>query len=160
MKRTHRREFLRTVGAATAGVAVACSLRSERDLDRLPNVVFILADDMGYGDITGLNRDSQIPTANIDRLIREGRYFTDAHSPSALCTPTRYGVLTGRYCFRTRVKRSVLWGYSRHLIEPERTTVASLLQGQRLSNPLHRQVAPGHGHAGAGRGRFSPRATR
>ncbi|MCY3933834.1 MAG: arylsulfatase [Acidobacteria bacterium] len=128
MKRTHRREFLRTMGVATAGVAVACSLRSERDLDRMPNVVFILADDMGYGDITGLNRDSQIPTANIDRLIREGRYFTDAHSPSALCTPTRYGVLTGRYCFRTRVKRSVLWGYSRHLIEPERTTVASLLR--------------------------------
>ena len=128
MKRTHRRDFLKTVGAATAGVAVSCSLRTDRDLDRAPNIVFILADDMGYGDITGLNRDSQIPTPNIDRLIREGRYFTDAHSPSALCTPTRYGVLTGRYCFRTRVKRSVLWGYSRHLIEPERTTVASLLR--------------------------------
>ena len=83
---------------------------------------------MGYGDLSCLNENSQIPTPNIDRIAHGGTYFTDAHSPSALCTPTRYGILTGRYCWRTRIKRGVAWGYSRHLIEPERVTVASLLK--------------------------------
>lgn len=123
-----RRDFIKSVGAATATMAVSRSLAAAEPEAARPNIVFILADDMGFGDISSLNSHSQIPTPNIDRLTRGGRYFTDAHSPSALCTPTRYGVLTGRYCFRTRVKRSVLWGYSRHLIEPERTTVASLLK--------------------------------
>ncbi|MEE2777372.1 MAG: arylsulfatase [Acidobacteriota bacterium] len=130
MTKIGRRDFIKNVGVATTTFAVSRSLRADRNDTNRPNVVFILADDMGYGDITSLNSDSQIPTPNIDRLTKGGRYFTDAHSPSALCTPTRYGVLTGRYCFRTRVKRSVLWGYSRHLIEPERTTVASLLKSQ------------------------------
>ena len=58
-----------------------------------PNIVFILADDMGYGDISHLNPESKIPTPNIDRIGREGTYFSDAHSPSSICTPTRYGIL-------------------------------------------------------------------
>jgi arylsulfatase A len=93
-----------------------------------PNIVYILADDMGYGDISYLNKGSKIPTPYLDGLAREGIHFTDAHSNSAVCTPTRYGILTGRYAFRTRLKSGVLWGYSPSLIEPGRLTVASFLK--------------------------------
>ncbi len=93
-----------------------------------PNIVLILADDLGYGDPGCYNPDSKIPTPNIDRLAAEGIRFTDAHTPSAVCTPTRYGLLTGRYCWRTRLKRGVLIGSSRALIEPDRSTIAALLQ--------------------------------
>ncbi len=123
-----RREFLKTVGVATASAALPRRLGAAQPDTSRPNVLFVLADDMGVGDLSYLNPDSQIPTPNLDRVGREGTYFTDAHSPSALCTPTRYGILTGRYCWRTRVKRGVLWGYSRHLIEADRMTVPSLLQ--------------------------------
>ncbi len=95
-----------------------------------PNIVLILADDMGYGDPGAYNPDSRIPTPGIDRLAREGMRFTDAHSPSAVCTPTRYGVLTGRYAWRTSLKSGVLWGYSANLIDTARVTVASLLQAE------------------------------
>ncbi len=93
-----------------------------------PNIVFIMADDLGSGDVRALNPESGIPTPNMDRLAAEGMTFTDAHSPSAVCTPTRYGVLTGRYCWRGRLKRGVLNGYGAPLIEPGRETVASFLQ--------------------------------
>ena len=65
-----------------------------------PNVVLILADDLGWGDPQCYNPDSKIPTPHMDRLAREGMRFTDAHTPSSVCTPTRYGLLTGRYCWR------------------------------------------------------------
>lgn len=87
-----------------------------------------MADDMGYGDVGCYNPDSKIPTPNMDQLAQEGILCTDAHSPAAVCTPTRYGVLTGRYCWRSRLKRGVLYGYEPPLIEPERLTVASLLK--------------------------------
>jgi arylsulfatase A-like enzyme len=93
-----------------------------------PNIIFIMADDMGYGDVSCYNPDSKIPTPNMDRLAEEGLRFTDAHSPSAVCTPTRYGVLTGRYCWRSRLKRGVLYGYEPPLIERDRLTVAGLLK--------------------------------
>jgi len=92
-----------------------------------PNLVFVMADDMGYGDAQPLNPNSKIPTPNFNRMAAEGMTFTDAHSPSAVCTPTRYGVVTGRYCWRSRLKRGVLNGYGTPLIEPQRPTVASLL---------------------------------
>lgn len=92
-----------------------------------PNIVFILADDMGYGDVQALNPDSKIPTPNLNRLAEEGMTFTDAHSPSAVCTPTRYATLTGRYCWRSRLKAGVLNGYGTPLIEADRPTVASFL---------------------------------
>jgi arylsulfatase A-like enzyme len=95
-----------------------------------PNIVFIMADDMGYGDPGCYNKESKIPTPNIDRLAAEGIRMTDAHSPSAVCTPTRYGVLTGRYSWRSRLKKGVLWGFSPALIETGRTTVASLLKSR------------------------------
>lgn len=97
------------------------------DHKELPNIIFIMADDMGYGDLECLNPESGVPTPNMDRIAEEGMIFTDAHSPSAVCTPTRYGVLTGRYCFRTRLKSGVLVGHSPSLIETERMTVAELL---------------------------------
>ena len=95
---------------------------------KLPNIVVVLADDMGYGDVQALNDQSQIPTPNLNRLAKEGMTFTDAHSPSAVCTPTRYGLLTGRYCWRSRLKSGVLNGYSPPLIETDRMTVASFLK--------------------------------
>ncbi len=99
----------------------------EPESQNLPNVVFIMADDMGYGDLKCLNPESGVNTPNMDRIAEEGMIFTDAHSPSAVCTPTRYGVLTGRYCFRTSLKSGVLVGHSPSLIETERFTVAELL---------------------------------
>lgn len=93
-----------------------------------PNIIFLMADDMGYGDPGCYNKDSKIPTPNMDRLAGQGIRLTDAHTPSAVCTPTRYGVLTGRYCWRSRLKSGVLWGYSPALIDTGRTTVASLLK--------------------------------
>ena len=82
-----------------------------------PNIVYLMADDMGFGDVGCYNSDSRIPTPNMDRLAAEGMRFTDAHSPSAVCTPTRYGVLTGRYCWRSRLKFGVLYAYEPPLIE-------------------------------------------
>lgn len=95
--------------------------------DRPPNLVVILADDLGYGDLSCNNPESRIPTPHADRLAAEGMRFTDAHSPSAVCTPTRYSLLTGRYHWRTRLKSGVLDGLSPPLIEPHRVTLASLL---------------------------------
>lgn len=95
-----------------------------------PNILLILADDMGYGDVQALNPKSKIPTPSLNGLAEEGMTFTDAHSPSAVCTPTRYGLLTGRYCWRSRLKRGVLNGYSDPLIETDRATVASFLKAQ------------------------------
>lgn len=94
----------------------------------LPNVVVILADDLGYGDLQCYNAKSQVKTPNLDQLSREGIRFTDAHSGSAVCSPTRYGLLTGRYAFRSPLKRGVLGGYSPSLIEPDRFTIGDLMQ--------------------------------
>lgn len=95
-----------------------------------PNIIFILADDLGYGDVSALNKNSKITTANIDRLAGQGVVFTDAHSSSAVCTPTRYGILTGRYNWRSTLKSGVLMGYSPALIPRERKTVAALLKSE------------------------------
>ena len=95
---------------------------------RHPNIVYILADDLGIGDVRAFNPEGRIATPNLDRLAGEGMKFTDAHSGSAVCTPTRYGILTGRYAWRTRLKSGVLWGYSMPLIEEGRLTVASMLK--------------------------------
>ncbi len=68
-----------------------------QDQEVRPNIVILMADDLGYGDLGSYNARSKIPTPNLDRLASQGMRFTDAHSPSGVCTPTRYGVLTGRY---------------------------------------------------------------
>jgi arylsulfatase A-like enzyme len=95
---------------------------------RPPNIVYILTDDLGCGDLGCYNKASKISTPNMDRVAAEGMRFTDAHSGSGVCSPTRYGILTGRYAWRGRLKQGVLWGYDPLLIEPGRMTVASLLQ--------------------------------
>jgi len=93
-----------------------------------PNIVYILADDFGYGDAKCYNPAGKIPTPNIDRLAKEGMRFTDAHSGSAVCSPTRYGILTGRYAWRTKLRTGVLGPYDPPLIAAERLTVPGLLQ--------------------------------
>ncbi len=110
-----------------AATATASAAGQDRADQHRPNIVIILADDMGYGDVRALNPKSKIPTPNLDRLAAGGMTFTDGHSPSAVCTPTRYGLLTGRYCWRTRLKKGVLGGYSPPLIDLDRQTIASLL---------------------------------
>lgn len=93
-----------------------------------PNIVYILADDLGYGDISALNEHSKLITPHVDGMAKNGMIFTDAHSNSAVCTPTRYGILTGRYAWRSPMKSGVSWSWSEPLIQPERSTVASYLK--------------------------------
>jgi len=93
-----------------------------------PNIIYILADDLGYGDVSVYNINGKINTPNIDRLANEGMRFTDAHTSSAVSSPTRYGILTGRYSWRSSLKAGVLTGTSKALIPISRTTVASMLQ--------------------------------
>ncbi len=93
-----------------------------------PNIIYILADDLGYGDVSSYNPESRIQTPHVDRLAAEGMRFTDAHTPSAVCTPTRYGILTGRYSWRTRLKYRVLDGFDPPLIESDRITVPGFLR--------------------------------
>lgn len=95
---------------------------------QLPNIVFILADDLGYGDLKKFNPEAQVSTPNLSRLANEGMIFTKAHSASSVCTPSRYGILTGRYAFRTPMKKGVLGGYSPALIEDNRFTIADLVK--------------------------------
>jgi arylsulfatase A-like enzyme len=109
--------------AITCLVHIACAETLSR-----PNIVYILADDLGYGDVGCFNRESRIPTPNLDRLASEGIRFTDAHSPSSVCTPTRYGILTGRYCWRSRLKAQVLSPWGTTLIEEGRLTAPALLK--------------------------------
>ncbi|NBV85666.1 MAG: arylsulfatase, partial [Verrucomicrobia bacterium] len=92
-----------------------------------PNIVFILADDLGYGDI-GCYGATKVKTPNIDRLARDGMRFTDAHAPASVCTPSRYNLLTGRYCWRTWAGHGTIWANDPLLIEEGRLTLASLLK--------------------------------
>jgi len=96
-----------------------------------PNIVYIICDDLGYGDIHCMApKTSKIPTPHADRLASEGMTFTDAHSGSSVCSPTRYGIMTGRYSWRTRLQKGVVQGFAPSLIAPDRPTVASFLKSQ------------------------------
>ena len=128
--RTTRFLFLSALLAFVCGLTTLCctasAVAAEKSND--PNIIYILADDMGYGDIKALNPECKIATPHLDQLARGGMVFTDAHTSSSVCTPTRYGVLTGRYNWRSRLKSGVLWGLSRRLIEQDRMTVPSMLK--------------------------------
>ncbi|MCA9015452.1 MAG: arylsulfatase [Planctomycetaceae bacterium] len=100
------------------------------DKQERPNIVVILADDFGVGDIQAHYPNNKIPTPYLDRLVREGMSFTDAHSGSAVCTPTRYGLLTGRYSWRTRLQEWVVAAYEPPLITQDRPTLPGLLRKQ------------------------------
>lgn len=123
-----RRDFLKTAGIGAAALGFSGWLRASEPAGGLPNIIYILCDDLGYGDIKCLNGGGKIPTPNVDKLAAEGMVFTDAHSGSSVCTPTRYGVLTGRYCWRTSLQSGVLGGFSPPLIDRQRMTVATLLK--------------------------------
>lgn len=102
---------------ATASAAVA-----------KPNIIYVLCDDLGYGDVKCLNPQGKIPTPHLDKLAAGGMIFTDVHSSSSVCTPTRYGIMTGRYNWRSKLQSGVLGGLSPRLIESGRLTVAQLLK--------------------------------
>lgn len=108
-----------------------CQYLQAQDASRQPaspNIIFILADDMGYGDVSAFNEHSGIQTRNLDEMAANGVMFTDAHSCSSVSTPTRYGIMTGRYNWRSSLKSGVLYGYSRPIIPITRSTIASMLK--------------------------------
>ncbi|MCK5068001.1 MAG: sulfatase-like hydrolase/transferase, partial [Bacteroidales bacterium] len=111
--------------ALTLFIASGCS---QKPVEKSPNIIYILADDLGYGDVSAMNPESAWETTYIDQIAKEGIRFTDAHTGSAVCSPTRYGVLTGRYSWRTSLKQGVLWSWDPPLIQQEETTVGKLLQ--------------------------------
>ncbi len=124
-----RRHFMKT--AIATGVAAASpkiAISSERK--NKPNIVVILADDMGVDSVAALNEKCGIPTPHLDKLLKQGTHFTDAHSGSAVCSPTRYGVLTGRYSWRSRLKRGIVGQWERPLIEKDRLTLPGMLKSQ------------------------------
>src|SRR5262249_22163447 len=109
----------RLVLAFTAAVLLVTPARAAEK----PNAVIILADDLGYGDVSCYNPDrGKIPTPHIDALAREGMRFTDGHSSSAVCSPTRYSLLTGRYHWRTRLQQGIVGVWGAPLIAPGRPT--------------------------------------
>jgi len=127
-----RRAFLKWLGAGAALAAAPSWLRAAAGEGPAragrPNIVYILADDLGYGDVRCLNPGGKIPTPHLDRLAAQGVIFTEAHSGSAVCTPTRYGILTGRYSWRSSLRSGVLGGDSPPLIAPGRLTAPALLK--------------------------------
>ena len=109
-------------------LCASCALKETKEFP--PNIIFILADDLGFGDVQAFNPESKILTPHLNQLAAEGMKFTDAHTSSSVCTPTRYAFLTGRYNWRSPLKSGVLTGKSKALIEKQRTTVASLLKSR------------------------------
>ena len=124
---SNRRDFLKLSMFSSCGVLLGACAHSRNRITpakaaQRPNIVLILADDMGYGDPGCYNPESKTPTPNIDRLAGQGVQFTDAHAAGPWCVPSRYGLMTGRYPFRTKLD------LQHSLIEPDRTTIASLLK--------------------------------
>ncbi len=122
--------FARPVAMIILSVSLlaVASPASAQEKQKLPNIVVILADDLGYGDVTCFNKESKIPTPSLDRLAQQGMRFTDAHSPSAVCSPTRYGLLTGRYPFRSPLKKGVVLPWGPPIIETGRLTLPEMLR--------------------------------
>lgn len=120
----------RALALVATGLALATSLAAAPAGARAapPNIVFILADDLGLGDVSRYNPDAKWRTPNLDRFASEGLTLTDAHAASALCTPSRYALLTGRYAWRGSLKRGVVTGYEHDLIEPGRLTLPEFLR--------------------------------
>ena len=139
-----KRVIRHVVGGITALAVAAMGPQAIAQAQRrttAPNIVFLMADDMGYGDLGVYNPASKIPTPNMDRLASAGIRFSDAHSSAARCTPSRYGILTGRYASRTGRLGNL--GLADPLIEPGRMTIASMLQARG-----YRTAAIGKWHLG------------
>lgn len=124
---THRHTLSKTVLAGLMMFFLQSPVVAQQK-SKLPNIIYILADDLGYGDVSINNPLGKISTPNIDALAKQGMRFTDAHTTSSVCTPSRYSILTGRYPWRSRLPLGVLRGYSRTLIEDDLPTVADLLK--------------------------------
>jgi arylsulfatase A-like enzyme len=136
------------VVSASALLLLLATAAVAHDADHHPNVVIVLSDDLGYGSVNCYGASqNHIRTPNIDRLAREGRRFTDANTPSSVCSPTRYGLLTGRYCWRTAEKHGVLGTRAPLLVETTRPTIGSMLQSVG-----YRTAAIGKWHLGYGVG--------
>lgn len=97
-------------------------------MSKIPNIVYVLFDDMGYGDVSCLNPEGKIPTPNFDRCANQGMTFTNAHSTSSVCSPSRYGILTGRYNWRSKLQQYIVDFYGDPLIDKDRLTVPKLLK--------------------------------
>jgi len=134
MRTLNIRQFIHSL--AIGGAALAAGLLSQAAKASVatstdtPNVVIVMADDLGWGDISAYQKKSLIKTPNIDKLVSQGLSFTDAHSSASVCTPSRYGLLTGRYCWRTSLKKEVLHGYSPLLIDADTPTIGKLFQSR------------------------------
>lgn len=127
----NRRDFCLGLGAAalmTSGKGFAAPLNSGSSLNSLPNIVYVLCDDLGWGDLEVYNAHSAVPTPHANSLAEQGRRFTDMHASAAVCTPSRYSILTGAYSWRSRLKEGVLGGYSPDLIPTSQETVPSMLK--------------------------------
>lgn len=115
-------------------LAALCLLSANNvlaEVTQKPNFVIILCDDLGIGDVQSFNRKTgKIKTPHIDNLAKQGMSFTDAHSGSSVCTPTRYGLLTGRYCWRTPLQKGVVSGFAPSIIPPDRMTLGKFFQGK------------------------------
>ena len=122
-------------GASLLAIASGHPDKKERK-DQAPNILVILADDLGYGDVGCYNPESKVPTPNLDRLAGEGIRFTDAHSPATVCTPSRYSVLTGRMAFRTGFPGVFDGAGGPDLIEPGRLTLPQMLRNQGYSTAM------------------------
>lgn len=139
--------------ALVVATLASASARAASVTTKAPNIVFILADDLGYGDIHALNPDGKIATPQLDKLTASALTFTEAHSSSAVCTPSRYSILTGRYNWRSTLKQGVRGGFGAPLIEDGRLTVAELLK----SHGYH-TAAIGKWHLGLDWARKDPAA--
>ncbi|MBT3199642.1 MAG: sulfatase-like hydrolase/transferase [Phycisphaerales bacterium] len=122
-----RRDFLRLAGVAGVAAAVPGEAWSAKGEGK-PNIVVILADDMGIDSVSALNDKCGIPTPHLNALLKQGMHFSDAHSGSAVCSPTRYGVLTGRYSWRSSLKRGIVGKWKPPLIEKDRLTLPQMLK--------------------------------
>ena len=129
----NRRAFLARAGAAAWWLSMRSLAHAAGAHASKPNVVYILADDLGWGDIDVYNAHSAVPTPHCNAFAKQGMRFTDMHASSAVCTPSRYSILTGRYPWRSRLKKGVLAGDSPNLIEPGRMTVPSMLKAEGYS---------------------------
>ncbi|HUX15394.1 MAG TPA: sulfatase-like hydrolase/transferase, partial [Phycisphaerae bacterium] len=122
----NRRDFLKTAGAGAAALVLPRWLRAAEPPRQRPNILYILADDIGYGDV-GCYGATKVKTPNIDRLAKEGVRFSDAHTVSAVCTPSRYALLTGEYPWRINQWDPIFFR-NRLIVDPAKMTISRLLK--------------------------------
>ena len=124
----HYRNIVKLTGIVLCSLFFGCSVVEDKAEN--PNIVIIYTDDQGSGDVSALNPNAKFSTPNLDRLVNEGVTFADGHSSDAVCSPSRYSLLTGRYSWRTSLKKGVLGADGPCLIEDGRMTIASMLKEQ------------------------------